>query len=65
MRMDSNSVIDALGGTSAVARLCHVKPPSVSKWRTSGIQDARLMYLGLLRPDVFEKDSSAIEQAAA
>jgi len=52
--MDTNIIIDRLGGTSEVARLCGVKLPSVSEWRKQGIPKARLMYLKLLRPDVFE-----------
>ncbi len=51
--MDANQIIDSLGGTFAVARLCDVKPPSVSEWRRSGIPAARLQYLRLARPDVF------------
>ena len=58
--MDSNQIIDALGGTAEVARMCNVKPPSVSEWRTHGIPQARLMFLKLARPDVF----AAIETAA-
>lgn len=49
----ANEVIDALGGTFAVARLCRIKPPSVSDWRKTGIPQARRQYLELLRPDVF------------
>lgn len=64
--MDPNQIIDALGGTAEVARLCDVKPPSVSEWRTSGIPKARLMFLKLARPDVFEGiDDQSIEQKAA
>ncbi len=53
--MEASSLIDNLGGTSAVARLCMVKPPSVAEWRHSGIPRARLMYLqalALTRADV-------------
>ena len=57
----ANKVIDALGGTNAVAKLCNVKPPSVSGWREDGIPDARLMYLKVIRPHVFKE----IEKAAA
>lgn len=53
VRMDSNKIIDALGGTNEVARLCGIKPGSVSGWRKVGIPQARLMYLKLARPDVF------------
>lgn len=38
-------IIEALGDTCAVARLCKVRPPSVSKWKHAGIPQARLMYL--------------------
>lgn len=47
-----SALIDQLGGTSKVAELCHVKPPSVSDWRWTGIPDARRMYLEVVRPDV-------------
>lgn len=51
--MDANQIIDALGGTFAVAKVCNVKPPSVSEWRRTGIPEARLQFLRLLRPDAF------------
>lgn len=44
-----------MGGTAAVARLCNVKPPSVSEWRRAGIPPARRQYLELLRPEVFSR----------
>jgi len=46
--------IDRLGGTGAVARLCEVRPPSVSEWRKSGIPKARLMYLRAIKTAIFE-----------
>ena len=54
-----SELIDRLGGTYEVARLCEVKPPSVSDWRWSGIPRARRMYLELLRPDVFQAIGTA------
>lgn len=36
MDIDITEVIAALDGTSAVARICNVKPPSVSEWRRNG-----------------------------
>ena len=51
--MDANQIIDALGGTAVVAKLCEVRLPSVSQWRKAGIPRAREQYLRLLRPDVF------------
>ncbi len=48
-------IIDALGGTSEVARLCEVTPGAVSQWRTEGIPKPRLMFLRLARPKVFKQ----------
>jgi len=60
--------IDRLGGTAAVARMCNVKQPSVSEWRTRGIPAARRQYLELLHPEAFSEeaanDDSAGQQAA-
>ena len=39
--MDTNDLIDTLGGTNAVARMCDVKPPSVTEWRARGIPGDR------------------------
>lgn len=36
MDIEITEVIEALHGTSAVARICNVKPPSVSEWRRNG-----------------------------
>lgn len=51
--MDDSKIIDQLGGTAEVARLCNVKQPSVSEWRRNGIPPARLQYLRLLKPEIF------------
>lgn len=51
--MDSNKIIDLLGGTQCVADLCEVTKGAVSQWRTEGIPNARLMFLKLARPEVF------------
>jgi hypothetical protein len=51
--MDANQIIDAIGGTIAVAALCEVTSPAVSQWRTKGIPKARLMFLRAIRPEVF------------
>jgi len=52
---NANTIIDRLGGTSETARLCEVKPPSVSEWRKSGIPKAQMKFLRLARPDVFKE----------
>lgn len=60
--MNANTIIDALGGTCAVAELCEIEPPSVSGWRKRNcIPRARLMFLRLARPQVF---ASLAKQAA-
>ena len=58
---DHNRIIDALGGTAATARLCGIRMASVSGWRQAGIPSARLMYLRLLRPDLFEVRENAAQ----
>lgn len=67
--MNANIIIDALGGTAEVAKLCKVKPPSVSEWRRNGIPSYRIDFLRLARPDVFERldveNQSPAEQKAA
>lgn len=68
VRMDANHLIDFLGGTGAVAKLCEVEPASVSEWRRKGIPKARLMFLRLARPDAFQtgqKKKSRRQRASA
>jgi DNA-binding transcriptional regulator YdaS (Cro superfamily) len=43
--MDTNEIIDILGGTTKVAKLCNVTLPSVSQWRTNGIPQDRLIFV--------------------
>ena len=65
--MDANKIIDELGGTCAVASICEVTTGAVSQWRLTGIPKPRLMYLRLLRPEVFERiehDSGKAEETA-
>lgn len=59
--MNSEKIIQALGGTSEVARLCECRPQAVSQWfgvdpatgKQREIPKARLMYLQAVRPKVF------------
>lgn len=48
------SVIDALGGTAEVARLCKTSMAAVSQWKDNGIPGYRVDFLKLARPDAFE-----------
>lgn len=61
MRHEHHSkLIDELGGTSKVSELCEVSSQAVSKWRKNGIPPARLMYLRLIRKDVFSKHEETL-----
>lgn len=53
--MTDSEIIDELGGTAEVARLCKVSPSAVTQWRENGIPTARRMYLELARPSVFRR----------
>lgn len=55
-------LIDKLGGTAEVARLCRVSSQAVSKWRREGIPEARRMYLLAIRPDLAPQ-SEAVSNA--
>lgn len=59
--LTASEIIDRLGGTTEVARICRIKPPSVSEWRTSGIPPARRQFLELLRPEIFRGSSNAAD----
>ena len=47
MNTSAIQVIDALGGTAAVARIFEIAMPSVSAWKEDGIPPARMMFLRL------------------
>lgn len=55
MTTDSSKLIDRIGGSASVARLCCVSSQAVSKWRRDGIPPARLMFLKLAVPHVFDE----------
>ena len=60
-----SAVIDALGGTTATAKICEVEPQAVSQWRASGIPRARLMYLKLAHPKAFRLARKSKQATAA
>lgn len=55
MDIDPNVVIDRLGGTGAVARICGIRDASVSGWRTSknGIPKPWVKFLRVMYPEAF------------
>lgn len=63
--MDPNKIIDGLGGTAEVARLCEVSAQAVSQWRADGIPKARLMFLRVVRADFFQQIEGGSEKQAA
>lgn len=63
--MDANEVIDRMGGTTAVAALCKVTPQAVSQWREDGIPPARLMFIKVVRPDLWGNDRTESKASAA
>jgi DNA-binding transcriptional regulator YdaS (Cro superfamily) len=46
--MENNEIINLLGGTSKVSRMCSVSPASVSQWRKKGIPKDRLIFVAAL-----------------
>lgn len=64
--MDANTIIDALGGTGKVAKLCGITPGSVSQWRNKGIPHAWMKFLRAARPKTFIRlEREAAARAAA
>jgi hypothetical protein len=61
--MSEQDIIDRLGGSSEVARLCEVTVGAVSQWRHNGIPRARLMFLQAIRPEAFGLASRAKKKA--
>jgi hypothetical protein len=53
-RLEPGEVINRLGGTVAVAKLCgDISPQAVSQWKSAGIPKPWVMFLREIRPDVF------------
>jgi hypothetical protein len=65
MYKKSGEIIDKLGGTVEVARMFNVTKGAVSQWRENGIPEARMMYLKLANPELFEQDAAANEEHRA
>ena len=46
LKLTDSAIIDLLGGTAKVARMCKIDSTAVSAWRIRGIPADRLMFLG-------------------
>jgi len=46
LKLSDTAIIDLLGGTAKVARMCKVDPAAVSNWRIRGIPSDKFMFLG-------------------
>jgi len=46
LKLTDTAIIDLLGGTAKVARMCKVDPAAVSNWRIRGIPGDKFMLLG-------------------
>lgn len=57
---DASPLIDALGGTGAVARTCKLSEPSVSQWRKRGIPRPWQMFLRERFPERFDGDGRVV-----
>jgi DNA-binding transcriptional regulator YdaS (Cro superfamily) len=66
LKLTDSAIIDLLGGTAKVARMCKVDPAAVSNWRIRGIPADKYMLLGarieteshglVTRQDLFPKN---------
>ena len=62
--LSPDQIIDELGGTAEVARLCEISSQAVSQWRSNGIPRAQLKFLRAVRPDVFDRIDPGTQAAA-
>ena len=66
LKLTDTAIIDLLGGTAKVARMCKVDPAAVSNWKIRGIPADKYMFLGarieevsnglVTRQDLFPKN---------
>jgi hypothetical protein len=55
-----SEVIDRMGGSTEVARLCRIRPQAVSQWRRYGIPQAREDFLRLVKPGAFAEQRTPV-----
>jgi len=56
LKLTDTAIIDLLGGTGKVAKMCNVNPAAVSAWRIRGIPADKYMVLGAR----IEKESNGL-----
>jgi DNA-binding transcriptional regulator YdaS (Cro superfamily) len=45
LQLTTDQIINLLGGTSRVAKMCNVAPAAVAQWKDSTIPSGRMIYL--------------------
>ena len=45
LKLTEHALLQLLGGTNKVARMCEVEPAAVSQWKKNGIPREQLMFL--------------------
>mgnify|MGYP003345418365 CR=1 FL=1 len=45
LQLTDSHLVDLLGGTSKVARMCNVAPAAVAQWKIRGIPHGHLLFL--------------------
>ena len=63
--MNDADLIKQLGGPAEAAKLFEVTPQAVSQWASKGIPRARMMYLKVIRPDLFKHPEQPGQPARA
>ena len=56
LKLTDSAIIDLLGGTTKVSKLCNVTPNAVSMWRKNHIPYSQFVFLGA----TLEKESNGL-----
>ena len=56
LKLTENAILDLLGGTAKVSRMCKCDPATVSTWRKRGIPHGQLLFLAAR----IEKESNGL-----
>jgi hypothetical protein len=63
--IEPDFIVKSLGGITATAKMFEIKPPSVAEWLSKKhIPKARVMYLKLVRPDLFPQPQPSDKDVA-